>query len=414
MKKLNGRKAVKIGVSILIALFIWLYVGIVDPTDITARAKDIPVEYLGENTTLANRGLMVVESSADTLNLKLKGTRSVISALDTKGIHVYVDLSDITATGTYTLGYDVSYPSNVPKNKITIESASAYTVSVTIGELYKKSVDVKYDITGTVPDGYLVQDPVDPISSLEIHGQQADIIKVSYAKVSYDVTDLTSSVNEMVAIQYYDSGNNQLDGTKIYANVEKLQLTIPIYKTKEVKLTTQLSESAGLKQDSVLVSIQPSALLIAGEYYLVEDMTELVVADIDLANVTGSTSTTYPLKLPDGIVSVDGVTEVIVSITLKNTAARSFTATNFNTENVAGGLTAVVLTESLSVTLRGQTADLDDADAGRISVVADLSGITTAGTYSVPAVVQYTGSADIGVVGSYQVSVQVDEDGTGG
>ncbi|MGM9661589.1 MAG: YbbR-like domain-containing protein [Oscillospiraceae bacterium] len=408
MKKLDGRKAVKVALSILVAVCIWLYVGSVDSTEIIARAKDVPVVFIGEEGTLANRGLMVVESSAETVDLKLRARRNVLYDLDTRDLRIIVDLRDITETGSYSLGYTVEYPSNVQKSQITIDSASAYAINVTIGELYKKTVDLKYDITGTVPEGYLLQEPVTTVETLEIHGQQEDVIRVSYAKVSYDVSGCTASVNEMVDFQFYDSANQPLEGVTIYADQAKVPLNIPIYKQKEISLKASLIEVAGLRAGDVVATVLPQRLLIAGESYVVEDLEELLVAEIDLGEISGSVNKTFPLQLPDGVISVDGVTEVTVNITLKSSIdTREFTTSNFSTEHVPDGMTATVLGESLTVTLRGKNLALDKADAADILVIADVAGISAPGRYSVTAVVRYEGEEDLGVIGSYQVTVEL-------
>ncbi|MGM9618349.1 MAG: YbbR-like domain-containing protein [Oscillospiraceae bacterium] len=408
MNKFDGKKTVKVALSILVAVSIWLYVGSVDSTEITARAKDVPVVFVGEDNTLANRGLMLVESSAQTVDLKLRGRRSALYDLDTRDLRVLVDLRDITDTGNYTLGYTVDYPNNVQKSQITIESASLYAINVTIGELYKKTVDLKYDITGSVPEGYLMQEPVISVQSLDIHGQQEDVIRVSYAKVSYDVSGRTASVSEMAEFQFYDSANQPLEDVTIYANQEKVPLNIPIYKEKEIALKATLKEVAGLRSGDVVATVLPQRLLVAGESYIVDDLQELLVAEIDLGEISGSVNKTFPLQLPDGVISVDGVTEVTVSITLKSSiTTREFTTSNFSTENVPEGMTATVLDESVAVTLRGKAAALDLAATERILVIADFSGISAPGRYSVTAVVRYEGEEDLGVIGTYQVNVEL-------
>lgn len=410
MKKLDGRKVLKIALSILVAVCIWLYVGSVDSTEITARAKDVPVVFIGEDGTLANRGLMVVESSVQTVDLKLRAQRTVLYDLDTRDLRILVDLRDITDTGSYSLGYTVEYPSNVRKSQISIDSASVYAVNVTIGELYKKTVDLKYDVSGTVPEGYLMQEPVTSVHTLDIHGQQEDVIRVSYAKVSYDVEGRTASVNEMVSFQFYDSANQPLEGVTIYADQDKVPLNIPIYQKKEIALKASLIEAAGLRAADVVATVLPQRLLTAGESYVVEDLDELLVAEIDLGEVTGSVNKTFSLRLPDGVISVDGVTEVTVSITLKSSiATREFTASRFSTEHVPEGMTAVVLDEGAAVTLRGRSAALDRAAEEDILLIADLAGLSAPGRYSVTAQVRYEGDEDLGVIGSYQLTVELQE-----
>ena len=408
MKQTNGAKAIKIALSIMGALVLWLYVGSVDASEITAKAKDVPVVFVGEDDALANRGLMVVGASVDTVDLKLRARRNVMYGLDTRDLSVSVDLKEITSTGTYSLNYSVNYPGNVQKNKITIDSASCYSVSVTIGELFKKTVDVKYEVSGDVKSGYTLRDPITSVQTLDIHGEQKDVIRVSYAKVSYDVNGLDSSVNEMVSYQFYDSADRPIEGVKIYANYDEVPLSIPIYKVKQIALRLDLIEAPGLRNSDVVATVLPQTLMVAGERYLVQDLEELLVAEINLAELTDSVNKTITLKLPDGVISMNGTKEATVSITLKNgIGIDRFITTNFITENVPEGLLATVSSTEVIVTLRGKLEAMETCDPTKIVVVADLSGITAEGHYSVPAKIRYEGEEDLGSLGSYQVEVDL-------
>lgn len=397
-----------ITLSILAALLIWVYAGNVDDSEITVRANDVPVVYVGEDGALANRGLMLVSGSVDTVDLKLKAKRNVLYQLDTRDVKVVVDLSNITAVGTYTLTYSPEYPSNVQKSRVSVDSASVYSVSVTIGELYKKTVDLKCELSGSVPSGYLAQEPTLGTTTLDIHGQQADVIRVSYAKVHYDLDGVKASVNEMVDFTFYDSADRPIEDAKIYANHDQVSLSIPVYLIKTVDLTAGVKEVAGLRAEDVVITVQPAQLDIAGESYLVQELTELAVTEVNLADIGGGVSKTIRLQLPDGIISVDGVREVTVSITVASgVASREFAVTAFSTENVPEGMSAAVLSETLRVQLRGRTAALDSMEPDKLVVKADLSGLSAAGTYSVPATVSYEGDEDLGVLGSYELEVQL-------
>lgn len=408
MKQFDGRRAMNIALSILVALVVWVYVGNVDDSEITARANDVPVVYTNEDGALADRGLMLISGSVDTVDLKLKAKRNVLYKLDTRDVKVVVELGNITSVGTYNLTYSVEFPSNVQKSRISVDSASVYNVQVTIGELYKKTVDLKYDLSGAAAEGYLAQPAVTEVTALDIHGQQADVIRVSYAKVSYDLSGAKASVNEMVDFTFYDSADRPIENAKIYANYKQVPLTIPVYQVKEVALTATVKEVAGLREEDVVVTVQPATLRIAGESYLVQELEELAVSEVDLADIGGGVNKTIRLQLPDGIISVDGVREVTVSITVASSVStRDYAVTAFSTVNVPEGLEAAVLSESLRVQLRGKASALESADSAKITVTADLAGLTAPGTYSVPAVVRYTGEEDLGILGSYEIEVQL-------
>lgn len=63
------------------------------------------------------------------------------------------DTSSITETGTKTLSYQVYYPDSVSRNDVSVEWASAYTITVQVGELARKEVPIRCELEGEVAQG---------------------------------------------------------------------------------------------------------------------------------------------------------------------------------------------------------------------------------------------------------------------
>ena len=70
MKKNDAsRKALRIIGSILVAIALWIYVDTVTSPEVTLKVKNVPVEFSGEDTTLADRGLMLLSGYDTTVDL---------------------------------------------------------------------------------------------------------------------------------------------------------------------------------------------------------------------------------------------------------------------------------------------------------------------------------------------------------
>ena len=73
MKKNDAsRKALRIIGSILVAIALWIYVDTVTSPEVTLKVKNVPVEFSGEDTTLADRGLMLLSGYDTTVDLVIK------------------------------------------------------------------------------------------------------------------------------------------------------------------------------------------------------------------------------------------------------------------------------------------------------------------------------------------------------
>ena len=152
----NRRKVLHIVLSILIACAVWMYVDSADNPEGSEKTKilsDIPIEYVREDT-LADRGLMLLPESEQTITLEIRARRRVLARLDPSKIRIQADLSDITSTGEHSVSYTIYYPNGITRNSITILNASSYMARAEIGELYSRDVDVRCALVGTVADGY--------------------------------------------------------------------------------------------------------------------------------------------------------------------------------------------------------------------------------------------------------------------
>lgn len=90
MEQTKGRRAFCIGLSILIALLVWFYAN--DDTEIEISVNDVPIEFTNEDTTLADKGLMLLSNEEETIDLKLSMPRSTYFKLDPGKIRIVVDL----------------------------------------------------------------------------------------------------------------------------------------------------------------------------------------------------------------------------------------------------------------------------------------------------------------------------------
>lgn len=405
MKETNKARVFQISISILVAVFIWLFVGTVDPVESTVWANNIEIEYLGEDTTLAEKGLMLLSESDKTVSLKLKGERNVIYKLDTKKVRVQVDLSGVTTTGVQNLTYRVIYPSTVSSNSVEVASASAYTATVYVGELYKKTVDVRYHVTGKVADGYMSGTVSILPETLEIRGQQEDILQVNYAKVNIDIEGATSTIAALLDYELYDYNDQLVENENIHVVSSGIQVSVPVLQIKEVPLVVKFQEAPGYNKDNVAYTIDHDTIKIAGEASKVALVNEIVLDTIELDEIDIRSTHSYEIPIPEGMVNLSSFSKAVVKINFIDFTAESFTANTIECANVPNGFSAVPVTEELQVTLCGTSADLATIETGDIEILVDMSTVTQVGRHTLPAEVRINSAHSIGVVGTYEVTV---------
>lgn len=411
MKKLKENKAFLIAVSLLAAFVIWLAVD--NGTKVPKIISNVAVEYVGEETTLASRGLMLIQGEEPAVLdfLEIQGSRSDIAKLDPAEVKVQVDLSSVNSVGSQNLTYRVIYPTNKLASRLSIKSASSSTISVTVGELYRKNVGIRCDMSGSsVAEGYIAGEVQLEPAELEIWGRQADVMQVSYAKVNLSVEQASATVVQLLEYELYDHNDQLIEDLNIHADRDSIQVTLPVDVVKDLPLELNFEESPGYSSSNVDYRVEPSVIKVSGDAAILGSVDSVVLDTIDLSQLSGTATFRYAIKLPDGCENLSGVTEAVVTIRFRDLTSRELLVTNLSFENAPEGKNVTILSGDLTVTLRGTSADLAAVAASDVKAVADLSSVEDAsGNYTVPAVITVETDGNVGVAGSYQLKINLSD-----
>ena len=416
MKSNPKQKAVYLALCVLAAVVVWIFVDNFGnnggPVIHTKWFRDVPVTYTGE-TVLTERGFMLLEEdTVSTVDLEMEGTRFDLALLDKDYIRVTVDLSNVSRTGVQTASSVIyGYTEEYFRQNITVSDRMPSTITINVAELYHKTVDVRCELTGNVAEGYSAGELQISPTEIEVRGDQADVDAVSYAKVTLDLgQDATSTVTGDLPVQFYDASDQLLEDTSLQTTEETIQVTLPVYVTRELQLTMNFQESAGARLSNVNWRIEPSTVLVSGPAEVLNGMDSIVLDEFDLASLGTTTNYSYAIPIPDGCENLSGVTRATMQISFNDMQRTSVTATNFILTNEPEGRDVSLLTEQLEISVFGTSADVAAITADNILVTVDLSDFGSAvGTYTVPAEVSVVGR-DVGVSGGpYRVRLTITE-----
>ena len=414
-KRQAMRRALYLMLALLVSVFIWYYA---DETGNNGSPviteKDILVEnisYSGRNTVLADRGLMLLEEESDqSIPITIQGGRRAVSRLDPDSVRVSADLSGVTAPGEQQVNFTISGVRE--SNGVSVKDRPSM-MTVTISELYKKTVEVKCELVGNVADGFTAGQLQLSHTSIDIWGQESVISPVSYAKVTLDIGSAQASVSETLNVQFYDRNNQLLDNTGVRTTVEQVQATLPVYVTKELRLTVNYIEAPGIRQGSVQREIQPRTITVSGPAEILRDKETIELGDFELLSMNdGVSAHTYNITVPAGCTNLSGVTTATLRVSFIDMMETRVTTSNIRWENIPEGCTVDLLTEQVTVSIFGTAQDVSAVTADNMALVADLTDFSSAlGTYNVPVRLEFGTGGDLGVKGSYQVYLTIREAG---
>ena len=404
-------KLLYIGLSLLIAVIFWFFVDSEQGHNTSQTYYNIPVEFIGETDTLPSRGLMLTTGADATVDLELRGPRTVISDLSREDITLQVDLTSITATGTFSMTYDLLLPDEIPRSSVTTERASRSTITVTIEELFEKTVPVKVSVAGEVADGYIymAERMIAEPSELTLSGREEDVDQVVSAQVMLDLSGATSSVNQEFDYILLDGQGNEVSGENITISSRRIEISAPVYLVKTLELTVDFTESPG----SALEDLQDwylgvTSIEVAGEAANLEGVDDILLATVDLSTLLSDTEMPLEITIPAGCVNISGITSTTLTILFKDTLeTRAFTVSNISAIGLSQTQNFSRMTNSVEVLLRGDAQELEQVTADDIRIVVDLTPYEDNGTYSVPAVVLVDGHSNVGAVGTYSVACRI-------
>ena len=404
--KSKRRKVFYILLSVLIASMVWFYVN--NSEEVRINVHSVPVEFLNEDTTLADKGLMLVNGEEDvTVDLQLKVPRRLMFNFDTSQIRLVSDLSSITYAGKQSVTFNILFPSSISTRDVSVESPTVRTVQVEIGELQKRNIEIRYKVIGNVAEGYIAGAVQLNPAELQIRGQQADIMQVSYAQVMLNIENATSTVVELLDYQLYDYTDQPITNKNIHPTSEQIQVTMPVMTVKDVPLKINFVETAGSRLESFNWSLSHDSITLSGDASQIASIDEIELGTLALEDLRADEVFDYDIPVPEGVNNLSGITSVTLTISASNVETREVEATSFSYENFNGSGEVTIVTSSLPVTLRGTAADLAVISDRQVRVIADLSDIAAdSGSYTVPARIVVDGY-DIGAVGSYEVTVRI-------
>ena len=409
--KITDSKLFWMVVSLFISLVLWTYVTQQDNSTITRTFSNVKVEFTGEDE-LENAGLAIANVDTDEVSVTLRGSRRVMGRLDSSKIAAVSDVGSITRTGEMKWAYYLKYTGiGTDNNNISVVSRNPETISFSISELKSKTVDVKAEFTGTTAYGYYAKDPVVEPTSINISGSSYVLQNIAGVKAYIYGTDESSDLKETISVDsdqfvVLDVNGDEIDKSSLMFSVDHVDVSVPIGTTKMVPLTLNIEDTAGLTKDDCTVSIDPSQVEVTGDPEVLNALDSISLGSFSLEGLGESYEQNYDITYPDGVTSVDNVTQAKVKIKVQGMEAREFTVTDITCDNVPDNMIAEPV-GNLTILLRGSPDDLESVSEANLHAVADLANVShEQGSVTVPVTITCD-IEDIGIVGSYQMAVSL-------
>lgn len=396
--------------SAAIAFCLWYYVITVDSPDYKETIYDIPLTLVGE-TALQGRNLVLTDISAETVDITFSGNRSDVLKLNRSNITLKIDLSRIYDPGVQTVEWTVTYPGDVANNAFTQENRNPEHIKVTIEKWVSKEVDVNVLFTGSVPEGIFAdtENVVKEFSQVTVAGPSSVVEQIDRALIEIDLSEHRESISESFRYTLVDINNEPVDAANIEVNVDQVRVDMTIQSVKDVNLVIRMVDGGGATSTSTVLYYEPKTIKVAGSEAVLAELDEIVLGTINLAEELEAREIIFTIPEIEGVTNLSGLTEVTASISFPTLTMKEFVVEKLTAINVPEGMEAEIITQKLTVKVRGPSGDVNRLTPENITAEVDFTGAQI-GSSTFKVVITFGDSFQtLGVVGSCTASATVTE-----
>lgn len=333
---------------------------------------DIPVEIQGLPPGL------VVANDSQRVKLRVAAPQESWKHLEPASFRAMVDLSNATAGLVQPeVAVEVSDP------QVRVLERLPSTISLRVEELRARSVPVRVNQLGSVPFGYrLVGEPVTNPSTVEVSGPSSAVEKVTEASLSVRMEDIKATIDR--SLQPEPRGpSGVVSGARLDPQTVTVTMQVErIAGTKAVSVVPQIKGQPAPGYWQGPITIDPATILVVAEPSLLERVTVLSTADVDIAGAQAEVVKTVPIQRQPGV-SLIRDQAATVRVAIQALPGQQVRDATLAIQHLSDGLIATTSPSVVSVALSGPQPTLIRTTSLDVVARIDLAGLP-AGVHTLP------------------------------
>lgn len=311
----NKKTAPKL-LSLLFAIMLWLVVIDLENPELEKNIEDIPVILLNE-TEVSQNGLVILEREDYTVDVKVKGRRSEVAAIENSDIRITADLR----------GFNKGVNS-IPLNKriysedVVITDLSQSEIKVVLDQVIEIAKPVSIDIEGKIPTGYSRDTVFISPQEVLVKGPESIVNRVSRVTGVFNINGVEDSISKEIPIKAVDNDSKNVNGVTL--GKEYISASVEVYKMKTVPIEFETTGELSSNYRMVDVNLSADYVTIKGQKDIIDAIESIKTSPIDISSKLGPFSEKIELVLPENVETTLGENFIDAEISIEKMSSKEF------------------------------------------------------------------------------------------
>lgn len=298
-------------ISLLAAVCIWVATSM-NLSPETTKNISVPLKIDFSDTVTEELGFKCYGESSMTVNVTVRAKKYLAKDISADDLDVKLQTSSVTTTGIHEVPISVSAGDS---GDFTVESyyPTVYTGYFDVPEEQEMEIKLNYNTKDYVADGFVAGESLLNEPNVVVSGPKTYVARVSKVVADVNLNDKlseTATINiEPKAVDVY---GNKVDYISLNYGAEKLTLTIPVLKVKQLSTHVTLTdapESVDLSKIKIYYSTDSiRAGVLAGTDIKAAELGEVHFTDLRV----GENTFTFNATQLEGITVLDDTEKVTV------------------------------------------------------------------------------------------------------
>jgi YbbR domain-containing protein len=356
--------------SLGVATVAWYYVATSqNPLVERSLTIDLHVRGLSSNEVL-------VQAPPPVVRVRVAGTRSaVFGQLTPAQIDASMDLSG-RRPGEHRVQVVVTAP---PEVRVIAQSPEEALVALDTVQTRRFAVEIS--LIGGLPQGVTLGPPHVTPANVTVTGAATQLAEIRHAIVTVDTSNLPQQAATSLQVRLLDANGQEVRGPTIDPPLVTAQWTVQ--ESVIAKVVPVVPSVVGTPPPPLAltdISTDPGTVTLQGPSHLLQDVTAVSTAPVDLRNVKSDVTQQVGLQIPTGASA--SVSRVTVAVRVGGGSLSTIFQVPVQVVGVRRGVRLRVVPSSIDVQVEGPTALVGRLTAASIHVVVDAGG-RGAGRYQV-------------------------------